>query len=306
MKRIKSRLLPTVVLSILLVIGAVGRAHAQFGGSPEPQQSGTTGLQGKISSPPPTTPATITTPTSGRSFTTTPITVSGLCKTGLLVKIFSNNIFVGSVDCAGGSYSIQIDIFGGSNELVAKVYDALDQEGPESNKVTVTFQDAQFAAFGQRITLSSNLAKLGAPVGSQLTWPIILSGGTGPYAISIDWGDGSASDLKSQPFAGTFDINHTYKSAGIYRVVVKATDSTGATAFLQIVGVGNGPVTQSSTGSKNGTTGGTTKIIYVWWPLLLMVPLMIAMFWVGKRYELAAIHKQLEQQARLYNNEIQR
>jgi hypothetical protein len=307
MKRIKSRLLPTVVLSILLVIGAVGRAHAQFGGSPEPQQSGTTGLQGKISSPPPTTPATITTPTSGRSFTTTPITVSGLCKTGLLVKIFSNNIFVGSVDCAGGSYSIQIDIFGGSNELVAKVYDALDQEGPESNKVTVTFQDAQFAAFGQRITLSSNLAKLGAPVGSQLTWPIILSGGTGPYAISIDWGDGSASDLKSQPFAGTFDITHTYKSAGIYRVVVKATDSTGATAFLQIVGVGNGSVTQSSTGSKNGTnSSGVTKVVYIWWPLLLMVPLIIAMFWVGKRYELTAIHKQLEQQAQLYNNEIQR
>ncbi|MFZ2512870.1 MAG: hypothetical protein WAW63_00240 [Candidatus Saccharimonadales bacterium] len=306
MKRIKTRFLPTLALSILLVIGAVGQAHAQIG-TPDPEQSGTTGLQGKVPSPPPTTAATITTPTSGRVFTDTPITVSGLCKTGLLVKIFSNNIFVGSVDCAAGSYSIQIDIFGGNNEIVAKVYDALDQEGPESNKVTVTFQDSQFAAFGQRITLSSNLAKLGAPVGSLLTWPIILSGGTGPYAITVDWGDGSASDLKSQPFAGTFDITHTYKSAGIYRVVVKATDSTGATAFLQIVGVGNGSVTQSSTGSKNGTnSSGVTKVVYIWWPLLLMVPLIIAMFWVGKRYELTAIHKQLEQQAQLYNNEIQR
>ncbi len=168
MRHITQKLLPTAVLSLLLVVGAVATVHGQIG-SPNPQQSGTTGLQGKVSSPPPTTPATITTPATGRSFNTTPITVSGLCKTGLLVKIFSNNIFVGSADCAGGSYSIQVDIFGGSNELVAKVYDALDQEGPESNKVTVTFQDTQFAAFGQRITLSSNLAKLGAPVGSQLT-----------------------------------------------------------------------------------------------------------------------------------------
>ena len=170
----KIHFFPLLILSLLLSFALVIPAHAQVGNS-NPNQSGTTGLQGKVSSPPPTTPATITTPTSGRSFNTTPITVSGLCKT----------------DCAGGSYSIQVDMFGGSNELVAKVYDALDQEGPESNKVTVTFQDTQFAAFGQRITLSSNLAKLGAPVGSQLTWPIILSGGTGPYAISVDWGDGS-------------------------------------------------------------------------------------------------------------------
>ncbi|QQS18671.1 PKD domain-containing protein [Candidatus Saccharibacteria bacterium] len=281
-------------------------AHGQLG-SPNPNQSGTTGLQGKVASPPPTTAATISTPTSGRNFNEIPITVSGLCKTGLLVKIFSNDIFIGSADCAGGSYSIQVDLFGGQNDLVARVFDALDQTGPDSNKVTVTFQDGQFAAFGQRISLSSNLAKLGAPVGQLLTWPIILSGGTGPYAISIDWGDGTAADLKSQPFAGTFDITHTYKSAGIYRVVVKATDSTGATAFLQIVGVGAGSVTQSTTGSKSGKNdGGATKVVYIWWPLLLMVPILLAMFWVGKRYELSAIHRQLEEQSRLYGNEIQR
>lgn len=290
----------------MLCLASVATASAQIG-SPNPNQSGTTGLQGKIPSPAPTTPATISTPTSGRVFTEIPVTVSGLCKTGLLVKIFSNDIFVGSADCAGGSYSVQVDLFGGQNDLVARVYDALDQAGPDSNKVTVTFQDSQFAAFGQRISLTSNLAKLGAPVGTLLTWPIILSGGTGPYAISIDWGDGSAADLKSQPFAGTFEITHTYKTAGIYRVVVKATDSTGATAFLQLVGVGAGEVTQSNTGSKSGKdNGGATRTIYIWWPILLMIPLLLGMFWVGKRYEVTAIHKQLEEQARLYGNEIQR
>lgn len=298
--------LPVVTLTLMLCLSSVAKVFAQIG-SPNPNQSGTTGLQGKIPSPAPTTAATISTPTSGRTFTEIPIAVNGLCKTGLLVKIFSNDIFVGSADCVGGSYSIQIDLFGGENNLVARVYDALDQAGPDSNKVTVTFQDSQFAAFGQRISLTSNLAKLGAPVGSLLTWPIILSGGTGPYAISIDWGDGTAADLKSQPFAGTFEINHTYKTAGIYRVVVKATDSTGATAFLQLVGVGAGEVTQSTTGSKSGKdTGGTVRTVYIWWPILLMVPLLFAMFWVGKRYEVTAIHKQLEEQARLYGNEIQR
>lgn len=306
-RKFLTNLVPVLLLSILLLASAVGHVHGQIG-SPDPEQSGTTGLQGTIPSPPPTTAATISTPTSGRTFDTTPITVSGLCTTGLLVKVFSNNIFVGSVQCERGSYSIQIDLFSGDNELVARVYDDLDQAGPDSNKVTVTFRDSQFAAFGQRISLTSNLAKLGAPVGSELSWPIILSGGTGPYAISVDWGDGSAATLISQPFAGTFNITHVYKSAGIYRVVVKATDSTGATAFLQLVGVGSGDVTQSDTGSTaaSNSEGGATKTVYVWWPLLLMVPVILATFWVGRHYEVTAIHKQIEKQSRMYEEEIQR
>lgn len=298
------RFVPIIILGTLIFLGAVGRATAL--GSPDPQQSGTTGLQGRISSPPPTSAATISSPVSGRTYTQTPITITGLCQTGLLVKIFSNNVFIGSADCSAGSYSIQADLFSGQNDLVARVYDALDQEGPESNKVTVTFQDSQFAAFGQRISLTSSIAKLGAPVGQMITWPIILSGGTGPYAISIDWGDGSAADLISQPFAGEVNITHVYKSAGIYRVVVKATDANGAAAFLQLVGVGVGPVTQSNTGSKSKGNNTTTKIVYVWWPILLMVPLLLAMFWVGRKYEVTAIHKELDRQARLYGNEIQR
>ncbi len=301
-------LLPVLVLSLLLVLGNVSRAHGQAIGSSDPQQSGSTGLQGTIPSPPPTTAATISTPVGGRTFTTSPITINGLCTTDLLVKIFSNNIFVGSAQCTNGSYELQIDLFSGENKIIAIVYDALDQAGPDSNSVTVTFQDATFAAFGQRVSLTSTVAKLGAAVGSKLTWPIVLSGGTGPYAISVDWGDGSSPALQSQPFAGTFNITHVYKSAGVYRVVAKATDSTGASAFLQLVGVGNGEVGQTSTGSatSDDAGGGTIQYIYVWWPILLMIPIILAMFWVGKRYELVAIHKQIEKQSEMYEKEIQK
>lgn len=305
MKRYFTRTIQTLGIAFLLGLWPVTSFAAI--GSPDPQQSGTTGLQGKIPSPPPANAATISTPAPGRTFNQLPVIVSGLCTTGLLVKVFSNNIFVGSADCVGGSYSIQVDLFSGQNELVARVYDALDQAGPDSNTVIVVYQDTQIAAFGQRINLSSNLAKLGAPVGTQLSWPIILSGGTGPYAITVDWGDGSAVDLKSVSFAGTFEVNHTYKAAGIYRVVVKATDANGAAAFLQLVGVGAGEVTQSATGSTTkSNSGGNTRTVYIWWPLLLMIPLLLGMFWVGKRYEVTAIHRQLEEQARLYGNEIQR
>ncbi len=293
----------SLILGVGLLVGSVSFAAAQ--GVTNPKE-GTTGLQGTIPSPPPKTAASISTPVTGRTFTSIPVEVSGLCTTDLLVKLFSNNIFIGSAQCERGSYRLSVDLFSGENILVARVYDNLDQEGPPSNTVTVNFQDTTFAAFGQRISLSSSMAKNGANIGSPLTWPIILSGGSAPYAVSIDWGDGSAVDLKSLSFAGPFDISHKYKEAGIYRVVVKATDSTGTAAFLQLVGVGNGQVTQGSASSKNSGGAGTTRYIYIWWPVLLLIPFAIAAFWVGRKFELVAIHRRLEKQARLYQNEIQR
>lgn len=292
-------LLPLLVavLGVLLLL-AVPRA-AQALGSTQNPQSGSVGLEGKVASPPPTQPATISVPGNGQTFKTTPITVSGLCKTGLLVKVFSNNIFVGADSCANGSYSIQADLFSGQNDLIARVYDALDQAGPDSNTVSVNFADTQFTLFGTRVTLSSTFAQLGADPGKELAWPIILSGGVGPYAISVDWGDGTAPSLQSESFAGNITIKHTYKSAGVYKVIVKATDSNGTVAFLQLVGVGNGKVTQStvsgSASSSGGATGvGGTKTIIIWWPMLILLPLIVSAFWLGRRHELFAIRRQLE------------
>lgn len=294
----------TFMLATALWLGSVPTALAI--GSSAPEQSGSTGLQGTIPSPPPKTAATIANPVNGRTFTTLPVEISGLCTTGLLVKIFSNNIFVGSANCDKSSYSLSVDLFSGDNTLVARVYDALDQQGPDSNTVTVNYKDSALAAFGERISLSSSVAKMGANVGTALSWPIILSGGTAPYATTVDWGDGSAYDLKSLSFAGTFDITHTYKKAGIYRVIVKATDSTGASAFLQLVGVGNGEVTQGSSSSSSSGGAGTIRYTYVWWPVLLLIPFAFMAFWIGRKFEVVAIHRRLEKQAKIYQNEIQR
>ena len=280
------------LLAGLLAFGMIGSVSAQV---PPPQnpQSGSVGLEGTISTAAPTRGATITTPGNGATFTSVPITVNGLCPKGLLVKLYANNIFVGSVPCETGSYSLQVDLFSGQNDLVARVYDALDQAGPDSNTVTVRFNDAQFFEFGTHVSLTSNYAKRGADPGQELDWPLILTGGTGPYAISVDWGDGSPTDLSSQPFGGTFNIRHIYKAAGVYKVTVKATDSKGGEAFLQLVGVGNGKVTQSST-SNNGNSSSVTKIVVLWWPAVAMLPLIFAAFWIGRRHELFTLRKQLE------------
>jgi len=287
------------------IVVALGLAFVLFGAKAyvaalDNPQSGSTGLQGKISSPPPTTAATISVPRDGQTFTTQPITVSGICPKGLLVKIFKNNVFGGSVECTNGSFSILIDLFNGQNQIIVRVYDALDQAGPDSNTITVGFNDGNSATQASRVSLTSNYAKRGATPGQALTWPIILSGGTGPYAISVDWGDGKAADLKSIGFPGSFDIQHTYDNAGVYNIVVKATDKNGTTAFLQLVGVGNGALSQdtgaSSSGSGNGTTGTTsTKTRILWEPAAIIMPFVLLTFWLGKKHELKTLRRKIEQ-----------
>lgn len=281
-----------VILGGLILLGPA-RVAAQ---APPPQnpQNGSTGLQGKISSPAPTTGATISIPRDGQSFTTMPITVSGLCPKDLLVKVFKNNVFAGSAQCTNGSFSLQIDLFDGRNELVARVYDALDQAGPDSNIIGVNFTQ-NVTGQASRVSLTSNYAKRGANPGAVLTWPIIMSGGSGPYAISVDWGDGKPADLKSQAFPGTFDIQHVYDSPGVYNIIVKATDRNGSVAYLQLVGVANGAIQDNNTTGKNDEGATTiTKTKILWQPAAILIPFLLSTFWLGKRYELYVLRKKIE------------
>jgi hypothetical protein len=281
------------VLVSSLALGGI--AQAQVSQPPENPQSGAIGVEGKIPSAPPKTGATITTPTNGQVFTSIPITVSGLCPTDLLVKIFANNVFVGSTVCEKGSYTIQVDLFSGQNDLVARVFDNLDQPGPDSNKVTVTFDDSQFNAFNTSLlSLTSSFAQRGANPRERLVWPVILSGGTGPYAISVDWDDDKSTDLISTEFTGTIDLSHVYDSAGIYNVIVKATDKNGLVAFLQLVAVANGAITTGAAGEGSSSDVRVVSSV-LWVPTLLAVPLILASFWLGRRYELAALRRHLEE-----------
>ena len=294
------RLVLIISFSVAAFFLVLGAQPASAQDRSDPEQSGSVGLTGTISAPPPTQGATITVPTAGQSFTEVPVPVRGLCPTGLLVKLFKNNVFAGSVQCDNGTFEMSIDLFTGTNELVARVYDELDQPGPDSPTVTVNFVDGRQGA-GTRVSITSNFAKRGANPGQTMTWPIIISGGSGPYAISIDWGDGKSADLLSQPFPGTFDLSHVYDSPGVYNIIIKVSDTNGGAAFLQVVGIANGPLSQTNAdgspiGSEEDTVAfiasGNTKI--VWWPATITVPFIVSTFWLGKRYMLRVMKKRIE------------
>jgi len=281
-----------VFLVFVTILFAVFASKASF--AVENPQSNGVGVQGTISAPPPTQAATVVSPANGAVFTTLPVTVRGLCPNGLLVKVFKNNVFSGSVACQNGSYSIQIDLFSGQNDLVARVYDSLDQAGPDSNQAQTTFNDsATKPDVGARVSLTSNYARRGANPGQDVTWPIIISGGTAPYAISVDWGDGTAADVYTQTTPGEFIIKHKFDQAGQYRALIKAADKNGIVAYLQLTAIGNGVVADSNVAGATADKTTTTRTVVLWQPAAIAIPLIASTFWLGKRYELKRVKTRL-------------
>jgi len=284
--------LPVIIGSCLLALFVFVQPTAAINALPTPDpKPGSYGLEATKTQAPPTVAATITTPGNGASFSTSPIAVNGVCPNDLLVEIYNNNVMVGAVMCKNGSFSIQVSLFAGVNELTAIVYDSLEQPGPVSNTVTVNYTDTNFTAFGALITLTSSYGRRSAAAGTELGWPLQLSGGTGPYAFSLDWGDGTATELKSQSLAGLVNIAHTYKKAGIYQANIKVTDVNGVSAFLQVIAVSNGQVDTAGGTEQNANTSPKAQVLWV--PAAVALVLLVPAYWLGRRSEVVSIRNKM-------------
>jgi hypothetical protein len=257
-----------------------------------------------VPGPRPTQPAIITKPTTGQSFETNPVDVEGTCGAGNLIKVFKNGILAGSVICqSNGRFSLKIDLVVGKNDLTALPYNTLDQEGPAGNTVTVTLNVPPGGfGFSTELILQSVNYYRGIKPGEEVTWPIEIVGGQAPYAVSIDWGDGT-TDLLTRLAPGPFTVKHVYKYPskgymGAYPLIIRATDSAGHSAYLQLTTIVNDPAGKngaggSGDGSGSGDGDGTLNKLLVIWPLWIVLLLMVISFWLGERREKHIMEKRL-------------
>lgn len=259
-------------------------------------------------------PAVITTPADNTHFTAVPIEISGTCPDhAAYVEIFRNGIMDSSAMCINGKFDPQVDLFAGKNIIEAHSFNLTDDEGPVSGPVTVYYDPPPPPSPPSLQTSSPSPSKSTAPlllntafvykgyyVGQEVSWPLEISGGTEPYALNVDWGDGKDSII-SRPQAGRFNITHTYESPGTnhgsYTIKVQASDAEGNYAYMQFFVIISQKTTQSIGSSGNiyskgpPSLGGLHDWVWAAWPLYLSLVLMTVSFKLGEREEFIMLRK---------------
>jgi hypothetical protein len=279
---------------LVLLVGAflaVLTVSSFASASPGPQSSSIS-LTGEMPGPPPSTGASITYPTDSATFQNTPITVSGTCPSGTLVEIYKNDIFAGSTPCNNnGGFSVQVDLLYGQNSLTAVDYNDLNEAGPTSKAVNVTYNvqtppvssllNINFTA--TQLLLETSAVYRGTFPGQELYVPIKILGGVAPFAVNVNWGDNSNQVIPSS-INQTVNADHVYKSAGIYKISIQASDSQNRLAFLNVAAIINGQA-GSVAGSSNTSSGPSANKFLVLWPLYAIAATLVVSFWLGEKRE---------------------
>jgi hypothetical protein len=274
---------------LLLGVGFVLIAYTASAASPGPE-AGSIGLTGTVPGKAPTVSATITAPSNQQRFSVSPVPVSGTCPANTLVEVYKNDIFAGSTPCsAAGTFTLDVDLLIGQNILIARVYDALNQPGPDSNAVTVFYDalPAQGSALtpldfgGDQLLLNTDAVFRGVFPDQELNIPVDILGGTPPYAVNVQWGD-SNNKIVPRSDNVTFKVGHTYNKPGTYQISIQATDAVGRVAFLTVASIVNGQA--AITAATTSNTSATNKLL-VLWPLYVGAFAVVISFWLGERRE---------------------
>ena len=212
-----------------------------------------------VNGPPPTEGAVITSPINGFNIINiNPTPVSGTCAANTFVVVYNDGSLSSSTICQPDStFTVNVQLHEGTNVLSAKNFDNLNQPGPLTPTVTVTFTSVQAVADVPQPTLPDNPVIIpgvtegisecadytppaNLPVGGEPRVAVVcvprsieknaehrigvlVWGGTPPYAVSVAWGSGQ-STLVSLDAPGYKTIKVSYASSGIYSINIQVTD----------------------------------------------------------------------------------
>lgn len=120
--------------------------------------------------------------------------------------------------------------------------------------------------------------------GEELTISYLVNGGVAPYAVNVDWEDGS-TDLKSITNAAEQKISHTFSKAGNYEITFYTTDAAGNKSQIQSVVIVNG-----DPASVAAPTNTILKDIQKIWleapiPLYIAAATLALGFWIGDIFQ---------------------
>jgi len=268
-----------------------------------------------------TSGALIAEPLDGTTFTTSPIHVKGSCPTDSYVVLLRNSAMSGSAICdISNTFDVETGLYPGTNTLQAQAYNLTDDAGPVTGTINVIYNPPVIPGEpappatttpGNTTVSATSEPGVGLPlissdysyqtfeVGSLFEWTIDISGGTAPYRITTNWGDGSIV-TQVVPDPQKVVLSHTYEKSNDYTVKITVTDAKGAKSFLQIFAIIRIPGVLNLTSSLTGGGGeggilnkGLLLVARNWlvfaWGSYATVSLMAISFWLGERQQISLI-----------------
>lgn len=275
-------------------------------------------LSGVVPGPPPSNPPFVSGPTDGQRFSTNQIDVTGGCESGLIIEVYRNDTFAGSQICDGSNqFTITITLVAGENILRTRTKDGIGQYGPDAPLLTV-YYDAPTVEdlvvddeIQPRLTVEEAEERLETILNDPLlviTDPLHdgfyskqkaaisyeLRGGAAPYAVAINWGDGSKDSLESKAEAAKYSTTHVYAEGGQYKVTITITDHSGNQATIQTIVVISGEKQKieqliSATCDVNPSLPScplNSQILHYIdqaWPALIGATFIASSFWLGEQ-----------------------
>lgn len=219
-------------------------------------------VSAKVSGAIPTIPAVITEPAPGTQVNTTTITVKGTCEyldEITIISLYDNGNLVGSTLCTPeGTFSITISVSVGGHQLLVRTNNITDDYGPDSEPVVITYvlpqntpsqsngapniapqiSQQNQASIGKRpLNIKSKDPYLLFGPSKSAIWEGFVEGGSSPYTILIDWGDGSEDKYENINELQSIISRHQYQEMKSFYVTVKVKDRDNSTIERTYVAV---------------------------------------------------------------------
>ncbi len=281
----------TIIFALVCVVILVSKASAE-----------SYDVTATIHFPAPTNQAVINNVINGTKVNNATLLVSGTCEAlapNGTVSIWRNGIAIGSAPC-DGTFSITVSLLEGANTLIARSASVSGLYGPDSAPVTVILElpkplptpiststptptpanPGTVNEVSQNFGAASNLTATPAQAFSTLdtseliTLIVKVVGGSTPYTIYINWGDGS-EETRTVDQPGSYQFSHKYAKDGAYTVKGVVRDVLGATTTFDYAVVSQKPTANTNNQAADLALVGSDKQrssrLSIWWPLIYII-----------------------------------
>jgi hypothetical protein len=274
----------------MLAVSAMGRAAAS-----------SFSIGATVKAAVPATPPLISSPADGSTVASDSQLVAGSCPIitpQVVVTVLLDDTFAGSAVCdADNDFSLPLRLAPGAHTIVAASLTITGDAGPATPATRVTYTPGGTQATGSVTSQPNGVASGENPLyissdtqmmylgdDKTATWSGTITGGTAPYQVVLDWGDGKHQTLDQA--AGLASLAHTYATLASRNMSVSVIDTKNVALHMQYATASFATTAAPATAAPATTTpgSGSSTSIFGLYGLYLTAVAVFGIVWVEAKH----------------------